>query len=308
MNVIVTGATGFVGQYLVDEFQKQGDKVTVLIRDKNKAAKLWKKSPSIVECTLGDIQSIGKSKFNEERYDLWVHLGWEGTSGDKRADIHLQLDNVQYTCDSVKKAFELGCKRFVNAGSIMEYEAVANLLGDNDTAGMGSIYSVAKLTADMMSKTYASNLKMDYINVIISNIYGVGERSARFLNTIIRKMLKNERISMTAGVQPYDFIYVTDAVKAIVLASKKGNKGLSYYIGNTQQKQLKDFVVELKGILNSSSELAFGEIPLAIKNITYDEFNKNRLYDLGFVPEIDFETGVNMVADWIKEGEDEYSI
>lgn len=303
MNVIVTGATGFVGQYLVKEFQKRGDEVTVLIRDKNKAIGLWKASPAIIECSLSDVQILDKSVFEKERYDIWVHLGWDGTSGDKRADIQLQLNNVQYTCASVKMAYDLGCKRFINAGSIMEYEAVANLLGDVDTVGMGSIYSVAKLTADMMAKTYAFNLKMDYINVIISNIYGVGERSARFLNTIIRKMLKNEKISMTAGIQLYDFIYVTDAVKAIVLAADKGENGLSYYIGNIQQKQLKEFVIELKECLKSGSELAFGEIPLTGKNITYEEFDKKRLYDLGFVPEIDFETGALMVAEWIKEGE-----
>ena len=70
MNVIVTGATGFVGQYLVKEFQKRGDEVTVLIRDKNKAIGLWKASPAIIECSLSDVQILDKSVFEKERYDI----------------------------------------------------------------------------------------------------------------------------------------------------------------------------------------------------------------------------------------------
>lgn len=74
-----------------------------------------------------------------------------------------------------------------------------------------------------MAKIVSVNAEIEYINVIISNIYGAGEESERFFNTTLRKMMNHEKIPLTHGEQMYDFIYVSDAVRAIILAGKTVN-------------------------------------------------------------------------------------
>ena len=299
LKAVVTGATGFVGKWLVNELLRQGDDVTVIVREEKRISEEWKEKVHIVISSLEQLSELDINSFYLEKIDVFFHLAWAGTSGMERADIALQLKNVQAAYDAVKLAAKLQCKRFVNAGSIMEYEAIQYIAKDGSLPGMGYIYSTAKLTADFMAKTAAVQEKMGYNNVIISNIFGAGEYSARFFNTTLRKMLKSERIPLTCGNQLYDFIYVSDAVKAIILVGKKGEKNVSYYIGNETQKPLKQFVIEMKEVLKSDSELVFGEIPFTGAMLSYHEFDVAAVASLGFHPEITFKQGVILTKDWM---------
>lgn len=306
MKIVVTGATGFVGKWLVAELLKQGDEVTVVVRDEKRIPNEWKELVHVVEAEVQTLFQLDKKDFPWNYADMFFHLAWAGTAGMERADTILQLQNVQAACDAVRLAKRLECGRFVNAGSIMEYEAIQYIASDGSIPGMGNIYSTAKMTADFMAKTVATKEEICYTNVIISNIYGVGEKSARFLNTTLRKMLRNEKIELTHGRQSYDFIYVTDAVKQIVLAGKQGEVNSVYYIGNAQQRTLKEFVVEMKQVLQSDSELIFGKIPFSGAMLTYKEFDTSKLEKMGFAPEVPFAEGVKLTRDWMLEKEYEY--
>lgn len=306
MNVIVTGSTGFAGRELVAELLRQKDHVTVLVRNRRHIPEEWTGTVRVVEASMEQYADLEREDFAGEEADLFFHLAWNGTSGSLRADIPAQLQNVQSTCDAVFLARKLNCKRFVNAGSIMEYEAMQYLPSEEADPGMGYIYSTAKLTADFMAKTVAANQRMDYINVIISNIYGPGERSARFINTTVRKMLKNETIELTHGRQLYDFIYITDAVKEMITAGKKGVCNGSYYIGNGKPKQLKDFILQMKEVLKSESELQFGKIPFKGALLSYQEFDTEKTLNLGYEPEVTFEQGIALLKDWMIGEEHEY--
>lgn len=301
MKIVVTGATGFVGKWLVNELLAQRDDVTILVQNKNKVPAEWNGIVHMAEASLEQICRLERSDFPDGGADILFHLAWSGVSGQKRADSRLQIQNLQYTVDSVALAKRLGCHRFVNAGSIMEYEAMSYIPAGKAEPGMGNIYSTAKLAADFMAKTTAVNQGMEYINLIISNIYGVGEYSERFLNSVLRKMLNHEPVPLTQGEQLYDFIYASDAAKAMALAGKKGEKNSAYYIGNIEQFPLKCFVRKMKEILESKSELQFGKVPFQGVMLSYKEFDTGKLECLGFRPEIDFETGIKKTKVWMEK-------
>lgn len=306
MKAVVTGATGFVGGWIVEELLSQGDEVTVVVRNASRVPKHWEDKVRIIESSLEQLKNVQSNDFNEEKADIFFHMAWAGTAGLERTDVGLQLANVEYTCDAVRLAARLGCSRFVNAGSIMEYEAKEYIVQNGSNPGMSYIYSSAKLTADCMAKVVAINEKIEYINAIISNIYGVGEKSARFLNTTIRKMLTNKDIPLTLGDQMYDFIYAEDAAKAIVIAGKKGEKNNSYYIGNEVQRPLKEYIKDMHRILNSGSKLGFGEVEFRGAKLDYSILDVTKMRQLGFVPKISFEEGIIRTRDWIVEVENEY--
>lgn len=301
MRAIVTGATGFVGQWLVRELCANNHDVTVIVRDEKKVPAEWRNSIEIVESALEDYGNLEKADFKYESYDIFFHFAWAGTSGQDRGNYHIQIRNVFAACESINLAKRLLCKRFLNAGSLMEYDVMKYLPQDGAEPMTGYIYAISKLTADFMLKTLAVREGIEYINVIISNIYGVGENSARFLNQLLRKLICNQRIALTSGKQLYDFIYVTDAVKGIVFAAQKGENNSVYYIGNRKPRPLKEYILQAKEILNSTAELAFGEVPYSGVMLTYKEFDTNKLFDTGFTIEVPFEKGILMTAEWIKE-------
>jgi len=308
MRAIITGATGFVGRNLVKELVENGVEVAAIIRHNREIPREWEnnRNVTVIYSDLNELSVLAQSNDGKEHGDIFYHLGWYGTSGVERTDINGQLQNIKNTCDAVRLAVRLGCTTFVNAGSIMEYEIIKLMTSGNYVPNMSTIYSTAKLSADYMGRALANNLGIKYINIIISNIYGVGEKSARFLNTTIRKMLKNEYILLTHGNQLYDFIYITDAVRMMRIASIKGRNNESYYIGNSCQEPLKNYLIRMKDVLKSKAELVFGAISLDIPTITYKEFDTCKMEnEFGVKTEIDFETGIVKVKNWLMEKNNE---
>ena len=300
MEAIVTGAGGFVGRKLVDGLIGSGHEVIAVVRDLRLVPHYLGKQATVLRVDYDSISDIA-SKNEVYGSDVWYHLGWAATSGEGRADVELQLKNVSRACTCVEIADNIGCKKFVNAGSIMEYEAVKMLMENSSVPGAGYIYSTAKLCADLMMKTICAGRRIEYLTAIISNIYGVGESSPRFFNSALKKMMMNEHVSCTSGEQLYDFIYIEEAVQKLIFIAEKGQDNGRYYIGNPKQEQLKTFILEMHRISKSRSELGFGEVPFNGPVLDYAELDPGKLERMGCYNRYSFEEGVSKTLRWMKE-------
>ena len=299
---IVTGANGFVGGWLCKNLAENGYKVCAVVRDENSNVSILQgiKNIQVVRCNIRSISRL--PMLLSDKCNVFFHLAWEGTSGNSRGDYVIQLSNVESTCNCVKVAKECGCTRFVNAGSLMEFEAMEYLKKDGVKPGLSYVYRTAKLAADFMAKTVAANENISYMNVIISNTYGEGEISARFVNSFLRLMLDGSRCDLTTGEQLYDFLYITDAVEAIRLVAERGTPYTNYYIGNRQQKPLRKYVEQMRDIANPSAVLKFGTYPLDDFEIDYESLHPERIYDeLNFVQKVSFEEGIKRTIAWLSK-------
>ena len=215
---VVTGASGFVGRAICKELCRNNVEVIAVVRNPEISANDIVANSNI-RVVYSDISNIGKllDMVPDRDIDVFYHLAWEGSAGTLRSDDIVQLMNVRFTCDAVKACVALGCKRFVFASSIMEYEILA-IMEKEVTPSANTLYSSAKLAADFMARTVAGNLGVEYIRAVISNIYGPEEISPRLINTSLRKMLNGEHCAFSAGEQLYDFIYIDDAAEAFIRA------------------------------------------------------------------------------------------
>ncbi len=78
-----------------------------------------------------------KDRLAESDCDTFYHFAWAGSAGADRADTALQLKNAQWTVDCLRLAKDLGCSRFVNAGSIMELETMKAVFTAENKPGGG---------------------------------------------------------------------------------------------------------------------------------------------------------------------------
>ena len=300
--VIVTGANGFVGTAVCKELVKQGIEVIAIIRKNEEHIKniAGLSNLCIIYCDLANFSTLA-DLIQDRDIDVFYHFAWVGSAGPLRGDADVQLKNVQYTCDTVKACAAMGCKRFVFASSIMEYEIIATM-ETSTTPGINTLYSSAKVAADYMARTLAGKMGIDYIRAVISNIYGPGEMSPRLINTSIRKMLKGEHCAFSAGEQIYDFIYITDAAKSFVAIGEKGVTNKTYYIGSQNPKPLKEFLLSLRDTVDPAIEIGLGEIQFNGVSLSYKEFDIYAVkHDTGFIPEISFKEGVKKTIEWIEE-------
>ena len=298
-NVIVTGANGFIGKTLVNALLGKGYRVValdvrfddVLVNDER---------VTCVNVLNKEVVEL-KNEIPDDEYMCFFHLAWAGTSGPARADYAVQLNNVKLACDYIKLCSEIGCRRVVYASSINEMETYEYLQSDNIEPAGGYIYGTGKLAAHLMGETVAMLNGIEFIPVIITNIYGVGEKSARMIYTSVNKLLHKEHCSFTAGYQTYDFIYITDAINSIIAVAEKGKAFNRYYSGSGEPKPLREFLLEMRDIVDPDAELGLGDIPFKGVDISYDQFDLKKVErDTGYKNEVPFAEGIRMTAEYIR--------
>ena len=298
-NVIVVGSSGFIGKNLIRRLLEKGYKVTALDVQFDEELESTVRCISVHDKPLDEI-----AKELTEGYSCLFDLAWVGTSGPLRADYNIQLNNVRLTCDYIKLAADINCPRVIYASSINEMESYEYLQSDRVEPSGGYIYGTGKLAAHLMGETVAYLNGVDFIPIIITNIYGIGEKSARLVYTSIKKLLKGEHCSFTEGYQTYDFIYVSDAIDSIIGVSEKGKAFTRYYVGSGNPKPLREFLLQLRDIVSPGSEIGLGDIQFKGKDIDYNQFSMKQIEkDTGYVNKISFEDGIRMTAEYIRKEE-----
>ncbi|MDD6157394.1 MAG: NAD(P)-dependent oxidoreductase [Lachnospiraceae bacterium] len=295
---IVTGANGFVGSALTRELIEHQIEVIALDMEGH--------SDNLPESNLVSFYPFSLDKASEVRdtlsgcgADIFYHFAWAGSAGPARADTALQLQNAQWTVDCLRLAKDLGCIRFVNAGSIMELETIKAAFQAENQPGLGYIYGSGKLVAHTMCKSVAADIGIDLLWAMITNAYGVGERSPRMVNTTIQKCIRGEAPQFTAGTQNYDFVYIDDVARAFRLIGEKGRPFCEYLIGSSQAKPLKEFLLEMKEAIAPDLNFIFGDIPFTGVNQPLEEFDCSKTEaDTGFKAQISFGEGCRRTRDW----------
>lgn len=299
--VIISGANGFVGGALVRELLKYDYEIYALDRDGCSGNLPDSDRVHFLPCELSEMASL-KDKLPKINYDSFFHFAWMGNAGPARADTWLQLQNAQWTVDALRVAKDLGCKRFLCAGSIMEHETMAAVYTQGNKPGLGYIYGGGKLIAHAMCMAVAADIGIDLIWPEITNAYGVGEQSPRMINTTIQKCLRGESPQFTAGTQNYDFVYIDDVARAFRLIGEKGKPFHEYLIGSSTARPLKEFLLEMQRAIAPDLEFHFGSVPWTGIDLPLNKFDCSETEaDTGFRASISFGEGCKRTAEWWKE-------
>ena len=296
--IVVTGANGFIGYNLVKYLLKQGYSVYGIDKkwDKYKSEELIQDNFRRLTKDIRELDAIPGL-----HPDAFIHLAWEGTSGEKRANYNTQINNAIAALHCLKLATLLGCKKIICAGSIMEFEANDVVYSQDMTLNPNYLYGIGKSLAHSICKAAASSMNIDFIWTYITNAFGPGENSPRFINTTLRKIINHEQLNFTSAVQNYDFIYIDDVVKSFELIIKNGKPNKNYLIGSGKARPLKEYIQEMCDTLQVTPN--FGNVPYSGINTDLSVFdNSEFIKDCGNITYTSFTTGIIQTKQWL-EGE-----
>ena len=298
---IVCGGAGFVGSAVVRELVDRQVETWVIVREgfTDRNHRLQGLPVHLVECNLDRLSRV--PELVSDKIDVWYQFAWDGLFNEPLLDYNRQIANIQYVMDAIVAAKQIGCKKFVGSGSISQYELTVPE-GRNAVGDKHKIYKTAKLACEYMGEGVAQQQGIDFIWPIFTNIFGVGETSNRLINSMIRNLQAGRHQSLSEGNQIYDFIYITDAAKALYLIGEKGRAGGHYVLAGGDAKPLKEFLTVIRDVVDPSAELGFGEmkfngIYLPAEMYSIEELTR----DTGFVPEVPFEVAIRRLSSWIKE-------
>ena len=293
---IVTGATGAVGTALIKELINNNIEVLVLCRKDSTRNKNIPVNP-FVQTMHCDLTGLSKIKnLTNKTYDVFYHFAWMGTTGTARNDMYLQNQNVRFALDAVGAAKRFGCTTFVGAGSQAEYGRVEGVLKPDTPAFPEMGYGIAKLCAGQMTREHAHQLGLRHIWPRILSVYGPNDGEQSMVMSTIKKLQKGEVPQFTRGEQMWDYLFSGDAGLAFRLLGEKGVDGKTYVLGSGRAQPLAEYIKIIRDVVSPDSRLDLGAIPYAPKQVMFlqadiTELNK----DTGFIPEMDFATGIKNI-------------
>lgn len=306
---IVTGGTGVTGNALVRLLLQQNIKVTALVRPESSRRRFLPQNHNllrVIECGLEDYQYINIELLKEEKYDVFFHLAWEGSTGkqkvNNRNNFKLQNQNVLYALDAVELCHKLGCGVFVMTGSQAEYGRKEGPIKEEMNKNPENGYGIAKLCAEGMTRLLCREYGIRHIWPILFSIYGPCDFTESLIDTSIRELLKGNTLPYTGGEQIWDYLYSFDAANALLLLAEKGEDGETYHVASGESHPLKRFIDIMYNVVAPDIQPRLGEIPYSANQIMYLGADISKLKRVtGFSPQYKFAEGILEIRNSIIE-------
>ncbi len=300
-NVLITGATSFIGVHLINECINNNCRVIAVVRpNSEKIIRLPKSNLiTIIETDMEEIEDL-VDKIRDVKIDVFYHLAWDGVRGDYRNDATLQNKNYICAISAMNVAKQLGCRGFVGTGSQAEYGTCVGSIDESYPTNPVTEYGKAKLKTYKTLKAIAKENNIKFFWARIFSVYGLYDYEGTLIMSALNKMKKNEAVQLTECTQNWDFIYVEDVARIMYLIPNINCEDGIYNIASGETRKLKDFVIAMKEVSKSASELQFGAIPYSSEGRTSFEPSVDKLkQNLGWASRITFEDGINDILKFI---------
>ncbi|MEO1627730.1 MAG: NAD(P)-dependent oxidoreductase, partial [Bacteroidota bacterium] len=227
--VLVTGASGFVGGFLVEECLKRGLEVFAAVRPSSDLTYLQDQRIQCLQVNLADVEAM-TALFRQHQFDYFIHnAGLTKGSREAMFKVNTQL------CDNILKALQEGIpdlKKFVFISSLAAYgpadQQRADEVKEADEPRPITSYGESKLAAE---KLLHATSDFPWLVFRPTAVYGPREKDIFTFFSLINK-----------GIEPYigfqtqqlTFVYVLDLVRVIVDGLLSEHRQKSYFVSDGQ--------------------------------------------------------------------------
>lgn len=303
MNIAITGATGLLGNSLVDYFIQNNHKVYVLVKDEHATLKLSEGTNKVYGNT--NVKCDVDFFVQKSLPDYFVHLAAQTQA----------YDSLKYPYNT----FFTNCVGTLNVlESLREYAATSAIIVASSDKAYGELqddeyletsplngiypYDASKSITDIICRSYKRTYSMPVITTRACNIYGKRDYNQQRLIPAIIGALRSgiPFVMRNNGEDVREYIHVDDVVTAyscILEYAKNSGKVDSFNISSGERFKTKD-------VLRMIQNHAGREIPIRIDSITTMEIKKQFMnsdllrVSTGWKPNMSFESSLGEVVDW----------
>ena len=268
-SVVVTGGTGFVGANLVRALlDQQVYDVHLLVR---KESQYWRLQSVLDRLHLHEVDMCDlvalTDLFATIRPKAVFHLATYGAYPYRlghpyQQDVDKMLDtNVIATVQLTRAAIVSRTETFISVGSSSEYGPKDYPMFENDLCMPLDTYGATKLSGAYIASTLARQAELPFHHMRLFSVYGDFEENGRLVPTVLKAFTRNEVLRLASPFSVRDFIYVDDAVKALLHPVEAKIPSGIYNVGTGIQSSVQDVVSALASIAPQACPLEYGAVP-----------------------------------------------
>jgi len=305
--ILITGASGMVGQSLVCKMKNSGFSNLLL--------------PSSRELDLLHQQSVNEY-FKQNDFECIIHLaGTIGGIGDSISrPVEFMYDNLSMGMNIIKAASENGIQRLMSLGSSCVYPLRSKqpmkeeylLTGPFEPTNEG--YSIAKISGiklcEMMNKQY----DLDYFCLMPPNLFGPNDnfdpKSSHVMSGLLRKFheAKTDNSEFVdvwgSGQSEREFLFVDDLSEAIIYFMELydvSKLGTFINVGSNEAISIHDLSFLIKKITGYNGQIRFNpDMPDGMPKKLMDSSIAN---SCGWTNSTSLLSGINLTYEWYKNAE-----
>ena len=327
MKILITGASGFIGSFIVEEALKQGFETWAAVRKSSSKEYLQDERIHFIELNLSSKAQLIE-QLRPHQFDYVVHAAGVTKCLNKADFRRINTEGTKNLVDALLH-LQMPLKRFVFLSSLSVFGAIKEQLPydeirEDDTPKPNTEYGRSKLEAERYIDSIGSRLP--YIILRPTGVYGPREKDYFMMAKSIK-----QHIDFAVGYQRQDitFVYVTDVVQAVFLALEKGETGRKYFLSDGQVYQsttFSDLIHEELGrpwwlritapvwvlrVVTFFGEY-IGHMTGKVTALNNDKYNilRQRNWrcdieparrELGFEPKVQLKEGVKTTIQWYKD-------
>jgi len=334
VKILITGASGFIGSFIVEEALRRGFETWAAVRGSSSRQFLTDERIHFIELNLSSEEQLCE-QLKDHQFDYVVHAAGV-TKCLNKADFH--RINTEGTQNLVRAiiALKMPLRRFVYIsslsimGAIREQQPYTEIL-ESDEARPNTAYGRSKLEAEQWLSNLPSHTGgvgggLPYVILRPTGVYGPRERDYFMMAKSIQS-----HTDFAVGYKQQDitFVYVTDVVQAVFLAMEKGQTGRKYFLSDGEVYQSATFSNLIRKELGNPWWIRItapiwvlrvvtfvgeyvGRLTGKVTALNNDKYNIMRQrnwrcdieparQELGYEPQVKLEEGVRRSIKWYKD-------
>lgn len=284
-NILLTGATGFLGSALARYWVQAGYQVSALVRLTSSCARIEDILPDIQLYRCGCDQDV-LSAMDAIAPDYIVHTACAyGRVGESIVEIYDA--NVRFGLVLLKGANSLSKNvMFVNTGTIL--------------GATVSSYAMSKKSFSTMG-AFQSGPNVKFVNIALQHMYGPGDDKSKFTTYVVNSCIANVAVlNLTAGIQKRDFVFIDDVVSAydtVISHTSSIADAEDIEVGSGIALPVRKFVELAHTMTSSRTQLNFGSVPYRADEAMLFQADISRMRSLGWQPRTALATGIQKMID-----------
>lgn len=256
--IFITGATGFIGRWLLRELVAQGHYVLALKRPTSSMAHLEGVADKVEWLTQQNGWKDTVLNFHPETV---YNLAWQGVAADGRNSYEKQVENLHLQQTILDIARLSGAKKIVGMGSQAEYGRFDCKIDESHEAHPSTAYGACKLAAKDVMEAFCSQYGMDWYWFRLFTCFGPGEDEHWLIPSLIHNILQQPSMDLTPGEQQMCYLYVGEVARALAATATRDAPSGVYNICSDNPITLRKLVEGIRNRINPNFSLHFGALP-----------------------------------------------